>query len=139
MQQIIEVIKQAIGLIPYEQLLREFMLYSTKEPWFFTEFSFLFTFGIFLFFYAIFFTQNALRKIYVIAFSLFFYYKSSGPFLALFVFQIVVDFLFARKIDRSEGTSRQIWATIHGLFLPCACDPEFLGSGFPLLRFICPE
>jgi alginate O-acetyltransferase complex protein AlgI len=116
MQQIIEVIKQAIGLIPYEQLLREFMLYSTKEPWFFTEFSFLFTFGIFLFFYALLFTQNALRKIYVIAFSLFFYYKSSGPFLALFLFQIVVDFLFARKIERSEGTSKQIWATIAVLF-----------------------
>jgi alginate O-acetyltransferase complex protein AlgI len=116
MQQIIEVIKQAIGLIPYEQLLREFMLYSTKEPWFFTEVSFLFTFGIFLFFYALFFSQNALRKIYVIAFSLFFYYKSSGPFLAFFLFQIVVDFLFARKIERFEGTSKLIWATIAVLF-----------------------
>ena len=103
MQQIIEVIKQAFGSIPFEQLLREFMLYSTKEPWFFTEFSFLFTFGIFLFFYALLFTQNALRKIYLIAFSLFFYYKSSGPSLALFVFQIVVDFLFARRIERAEG------------------------------------
>ncbi|MFM6943510.1 MAG: MBOAT family O-acyltransferase [Aquirufa sp.] len=116
MQQIIEVIKQAIGLIPFEQLLREYLLYSTKEPWFFTEFSFLFTFGIFLFFYALLFTQNALRKIYLIAFSLFFYYKSSGPFLALFVFQIVVDFLFARRIERAEGTSRQIWMSIAVLF-----------------------
>jgi len=116
MQQIIEVIKQAFGLIPFEQLLREFMLYSTKEPWFFTEFSFLFAFGIFLFFYALLFTQNALRKIYLIAFSLFFYYKSSGPFLALFVFQIVVDFLFARKIEKEEGTSKQIWVSIAVLF-----------------------
>lgn len=116
MQQIIEVIKQAIGSIPIEQLLREFMLYSTKEPWFFTEFSFLFTFGIFLFFYALLFTQNALRKIYLIAFSLFFYYKSSGPFLALFVIQIVVDFLFARRIERSEGTSKQIWMSVAVLF-----------------------
>ena len=116
MQQIIEVIKQVFGSIPFEQLLREFMLYSTKEPWFFTEFSFLFTFGIFLFFYALLFTQNALRKIYLIAFSLFFYYKSSGPFLALFVFQIVVDFLFARKIEKEEGTSKQIWVSIAVLF-----------------------
>ena len=116
MQQIIEVIKQAFGSIPFEQLLREFMLYSTKEPWFFTDFSFLFTFGIFLFFYALLFTQNALRKIYLIAFSLFFYYKSSGPFLALFVFQIVVDFLFARKIEKEEGTSKQIWVSIAVLF-----------------------
>ncbi len=116
MQQIIEVIKQAFGSIPFEQLLREYLLYSTKEPWFFTEFSFLFTFGIFLFFYALLFTQNALRKIYLIAFSLFFYYKSSGPFLALFVFQIVVDFLFARRIERSEGTSKQIWMSVAVLF-----------------------
>jgi alginate O-acetyltransferase complex protein AlgI len=116
MQQIIEVIKNAIGLIPYEQLLREYLLYSTKEPWFFTEFSFLFTFGIFLFFYALLFSQNALRKIYVIAFSLFFYYKSSGPYLLLFVFQIIVDFLFARKIEKEEGSSRQIWATTAVLF-----------------------
>ena len=116
MQQIIEVINQAFGSIPFEQLLREFMLYSTKEPWFFTEFSFLFTFGIFLFFYALLFTQYALRKIYLIAFSLFFYYKSSGPFLALFVFQIVVDFLFARRIERSEGTSKQIWMSVAVLF-----------------------
>ncbi|MHA8093579.1 MBOAT family O-acyltransferase [Aquirufa lenticrescens] len=116
MQQIIEVIKQAFGSIPFEQLLREFMLYSTKEPWFFTEFSFLFTFGIFLFFYALLFTQNALRKIYLIAFSLFFYYKSSGPFLALFVFQIVVDFLFARRIERAEGNSKQIWMSVAVLF-----------------------
>ena len=116
MQQIIEVIRQAIGTIPFEQLLREFMLYSTKQPWFFTEFSFLFTFGLFLFFYAILFTQNALRKVYLIAFSLFFYYKSSGPFLGLFLFQIIIDYFFARKIERTEGSSKQTWATTAVLF-----------------------
>ena len=116
MQQIIEVIRQSLGTIPYEQLFREFMLYSTKQPWFFTEFSFLFTFGIFLFFYAILFTQNALRKVYLIAFSLFFYYKSSGPFLGLFVFQIVADYFFARRIEKAEGTYRQAWAIIAVLF-----------------------
>jgi alginate O-acetyltransferase complex protein AlgI len=116
MQQITEVIEKAIGSIPFEQLLREFMLYSTKEPWFFTEFSFLFVFGLFLFFYAILFTQNSLRKIYLIAFSLFFYYKSSGPFLVLFLFQIVIDFFFARRIDRTEGSTKRVWATFAVLF-----------------------
>jgi D-alanyl-lipoteichoic acid acyltransferase DltB (MBOAT superfamily) len=116
MQQIIEVIKQALGTIPFEQLLREFMMYSTKQPWFFTEFSFLFTFGVFLFFYAILFTQNSLRKIYLIGFSLFFYYKSSGPFLGLFLFQIVADYFFARKIERSAGGAKRVWAIIAVLF-----------------------
>lgn len=116
MQQIIEVIKQAVESIPFEQLLREFMLYSTKEPWFFTEFSFLFTFGVFLLFYALLFSQNSLRKIYLIAFSLFFYYKSSGPFLALFLFQIIADFFFARKIERTAGGAKRVWATLAILF-----------------------
>jgi hypothetical protein len=116
MQQITEVFEKALGSIPFEQLLRDFMLYSTKEPWFFTEFSFLFIFGIFLFFYAILFTQNALRKVYLIAFSLFFYYKSSGPFLGLFLFQILVDYFFARKIERKEGSAKQVWTSIAVLF-----------------------
>jgi len=34
------------------QLLNRIFSYSTKEPWFFTEFSFLAVFGIFLVFYA---------------------------------------------------------------------------------------
>ena len=63
------------------QLLNRIFSYSTKEPWFFTEFSFLAVFGIFLVFYAAVIQRNAWRKAYIIAFSLFFYYKSSGPFL----------------------------------------------------------
>jgi len=82
--------------------------YSTKEPWFFTEFSFLAVFGVFLIFYAALVQKNTWRKIYLITFSLFFYYKSSGPFLGLFALMIVSDYLFALAIEKSNGTKKKV-------------------------------
>ena len=82
--------------------------YSTKEPWFFTEFSFLAVFGIFLVFYAAVIQRNAWRKAYIIAFSLFFYYKSSGPFLGLFALMIFSDYLFALLIQKKSGTTKKL-------------------------------
>jgi D-alanyl-lipoteichoic acid acyltransferase DltB (MBOAT superfamily) len=83
--------------------------YSTKEPWFFTEFTFLATFGIFLLGYALLFKQEWLRKVYIILFSLFFYYKSSGPFLLLFGLMIVSDYLFAIQIEKAQGRKRKLY------------------------------
>lgn len=90
------------------QLLNRIFSYSTKEPWFFTEFSFLAVFGIFLVFYAAIIQRNAWRKAYIIAFSLFFYYKSSGPFLGLFTLMILSDYLFALLIQKKSGTTRKL-------------------------------
>jgi alginate O-acetyltransferase complex protein AlgI len=90
------------------QLLNRIFSYSTKEPWFFTEFSFLAVFGIFLVFYAAVIQRNAWRKAYIIAFSLFFYYKSSGPFLGLFALMIISDYLFALLIQKKYGTTRKL-------------------------------
>ncbi len=87
----------------------EALSYSTKEPWFFTEFTFLATFGIFLLGYAILFKREWMRKVYIILFSLFFYYKSSGPFLLLFGLMILSDYLFALKIEKSQGKKRKLY------------------------------
>ncbi len=111
----IEVIELLKG-IPFEQILRDLFLYSTKEPWFFTEYSFLLVFGVFVFFYALLFDWNIVRKLYLVAFSLFFYYKSSGPFLALFLSQVTCDYVFAQWIQKSEGVSKKLFATISILF-----------------------
>jgi D-alanyl-lipoteichoic acid acyltransferase DltB (MBOAT superfamily) len=115
MLQNLEVIELLKG-IPFEQLIRDLFLYSIKEPWFFTEFSFLFIFGIFLFFYALLFDWNSIRKYYLISFSLFFYYKSSGPFLALFVTQVTCDYIFAQWIQKKEGLTKKLLGIISILF-----------------------
>ena len=110
--EVIELFKR----IPFEQLIRDLFLYSTKEPWFFTEFSFLFVFGIFVFFYALIFDWNVIRKCYLVAFSLFFYYKSSGPFLALFIIQVTFDYIFAHWIQKKDGFTKKLIGIIAILF-----------------------
>lgn len=90
------------------KLLEKMFGYSTKEPWFFTEFTFLAVFGIFLVIYAALVQKNTWRKIYIISFSLFFYYKSSGPFLGLFALMIVSDYLFALVIEKQQGIKKKI-------------------------------
>ena len=82
--------------------------YSFEKPLFFTNFSFLLSFGVFLFFYSIFFNQSILRKIYVVAFSLFFYYKSSGPFILIFIILIICDYNFANIIEKIKNKTTKI-------------------------------
>jgi D-alanyl-lipoteichoic acid acyltransferase DltB (MBOAT superfamily) len=86
--------------------------YSLVKPWFFTEFSFLFVFGIFLLLYTFFVNQDFWRKIYIIAFSIFFYYKSSGPFIGLFSLMIISDYIFAIQIHKNQGFRKKIFLLI---------------------------
>ena len=82
--------------------------YSFDKPWFFTEYSFLLCFALFLVGYAFVSKKETLKLTYLIIFSLFFYYKSSGPFLLLFVGIITCDFFLAHWINRLEGVKRKI-------------------------------
>ena len=82
--------------------------YSFNEPWFFTEFSFLFVFGFFLIIYSFIIEKNKWKNVYIILFSLFFYYKSSGPFLGLFILMIISDYFFARYIANQEGIKKKL-------------------------------
>lgn len=101
-------INQVLAPLKDPKLLENMFGYSTKEPWFFTEFTFLAVFGIFLVIYAALVQKNTWRKIYIISFSLFFYYKSSGPFLGLFALMIVSDYLFALAIEKQQGIRKKI-------------------------------
>ena len=51
-----------VSEITSNSFLKQAFDYSYKEPWFFTEFSFLFVFSIFLIFYTFIIKQNNLKK-----------------------------------------------------------------------------
>lgn len=98
--------------------LTSFFDYSLKEPWFFTEFSFLLCLALFLLLYAFFAPKSPWKLLYLITFSLFFYYKSSGPFLLLFILVIFCDYAIALWINRLEGNKRKtllVFAIIYSL------------------------
>ncbi len=96
--------------------IKDAFMYSTEKPWFFTEFSFLFVFGFFLLFYTLVVNQSLWRKLFIIAFSLFFYYKSSGPFLGLFVLMIFSDYIFAIQINKASGKLKKVLLVISLLY-----------------------
>jgi alginate O-acetyltransferase complex protein AlgI len=97
-----------------EDLIREIFTPSLKEPWFFTELSFLLTFSIFLAVYTLLSSFKSAQKLLLIVFSLFFYYKSSGWYILIFILVILSDFLWARLIDRD------LRAGVKKLFLVCS-------------------
>ena len=74
------------------------LTYDASQPLIFSSGLFLFLFAGFLFFYG--FTRRApmARIVYVILFSLYFYYKSSGIYFLLLVFASVSDYWIAHAI-----------------------------------------
>ena len=57
--------------------------------------------------------KNKWKNVYIILFSLFFYYKSSGPFLGLFILMIISDYLFAKYIANQEGLKKNYCYIFH--------------------------
>ena len=76
--------------------------YDPQAPMLFSSGLFLFLFAAFAFFYGFMRRTPALRIWYVIAFSLYFYYKTSGFFFLLLIAVSVSDFLIGKGIARSD-------------------------------------
>ncbi|MGL2987714.1 MBOAT family O-acyltransferase [Flavobacterium sp. RSSA_27] len=89
------------------QRVSEWITFNPKEPILFNTAFFL---GLFLLFYPIYIVTTkaktrVYRHIYVFAFSLFFYYKSSGIYFCLLLFSGLVDYTLAKFLyqETKEG------------------------------------
>ena len=103
--------------IPTTEQLREtlttLLAYDAAQPLIFSSGLFLFLFAGFALIYARLRNATRLRILYVIAFSLYFYYKSSGWYLLLLIFTAVSDFLIAKAIWAArERRAKQRWAAL---------------------------
>ena len=83
--------------------LLSLLTYDPQAPMLFSSGLFLFLFAAFAFFYGFMRRTPTLRIWYVIAFSLYFYYKSSGIYLLLLVGVSVSDFWIGRAIARAAS------------------------------------
>ena len=81
--------------------------YDPQAPMLFSSGLFLFLFAAFAFFYGFMRRTPALRIWYVIAFSLYFYYKSSGIYFLLLVFAAASDFWIGRAIAHVSSRRAQ--------------------------------
>ena len=92
--------------------LQALFAYDASSPLIFSSGLFLFLFAGFLLVYSVFRRAPMARIVYVIAFSLYFYYKSSGIYFLLLVFAAASDFLIARGIFRTRSKSLKRWLMV---------------------------
>ena len=86
-------------------IINNILAYTQDKPLLFTQLFFWAFFLIVLLFYSLVYKINKLRTIYLLAVSLFFYFKTSGVFVLLLVFTICSDYFWGRNIH--PGSS--IW------------------------------
>jgi D-alanyl-lipoteichoic acid acyltransferase DltB (MBOAT superfamily) len=87
------------------QRVQELLTYDSNSPLIFNSGLFLFLFVGFAAGYTLLKRTTSLRILYVIAFSIYFYYKSSGIYFLLLVFVSISDYLIAHAIAGSQDKS----------------------------------
>ena len=85
--------------------LQALLTYDATSPLIFSSGLFLFLFAGFLLIYSAF-GGLRWRIVYVVLFSLYFYYKSSGICFLLLIFAAASDFLIARGSTMPNGAGR---------------------------------
>jgi D-alanyl-lipoteichoic acid acyltransferase DltB (MBOAT superfamily) len=99
--------------VDMEHSLWDLLMYDPKAPLIFSSGLFLFLFAVFAFFYSAMRREVMLRIFYVICFSLYFYYKSSGIYFLLLIFTSVVDFAIGKRMAlQTNKTKRKLLVTL---------------------------
>ena len=84
------------------EYIRQFLTYNEERPLIFTEGSFWLFFAILLLGYSLVYKTRYLRSLYLLIFSFFFYFKSSGLFFILLIFSTVCDYILGQLIHSSK-------------------------------------
>ena len=93
--------------------LKNLFAFDQAHPLLFTQFYFWAFFALVFALFSLFHSKPLLRNGYLFAVSLFFYYKTSGVFLALLLFVIVYNYFAARLMRRLRSEKAQ--AALTGL------------------------
>jgi D-alanyl-lipoteichoic acid acyltransferase DltB (MBOAT superfamily) len=96
----------------FEQIQNIFS-YDPEHPLIFTQLFFWGFFAVVLALYSFLYKKQALRTVFLLAVSFFFYFKTSGFFLILLIFTIISDFIWGQLIYLSRSdTQKRIYLTI---------------------------
>lgn len=99
-------------LIDIERAISQLLVYSPKAPLIFSSGLFLFLFVGFTFFYQFLRREVTLRIVYVILFSLYFYYKTSGIYFFLLIFVSGSDYFIGRAMVREFFAPYRRWLVL---------------------------
>lgn len=121
----------------FKELLYDIFVYRPEAPLLFNSFEFLVLGILVLAIYAAVYRHKRPRTLFLLAFSLFFYYKTSGIFVLLLIGTLVAVYLMTRRMSRCEGGARKWWlagvvAVVLGV-LGYFKYANFLGENFFLI------
>ena len=85
----------------------DLLAYKENAPLIFSQYLFLFIFTVFFLVYTFIYKNITVRNLYLLFFSLFFYYKSGGFYFWILIFSTVVDFNLANWVYRAKTHSRK--------------------------------
>jgi len=97
--------------------LKEIFFYAEDSPLIFSQYLFLFIFSIGFILYGLFYKKPQIRNVYLLLFSLFFYYKSGGLYFGLLLLSTVVDYWCGNAIHKSNDDVKRRVFLIVSLFV----------------------
>ncbi len=90
--------------------IKELLLYDASNPLLFNSGTFFILFILFIATYAIIHKNRVSVTLFVILFSVFFYYKSSGFYLIILVFTSITDYSFALAVNKAaKNRWKKFW------------------------------
>lgn len=93
--------------------LKAVFLYQESVPFVFSGLEFWILFGVFLVFFSFTYSNIRTRNWVLLFFSLYFYYRCSGPAFALLLYVISQDFFIGKKIqDAPEKPKKLFWVSL---------------------------
>lgn len=97
----------------------ELLTYVPDDPLIFSTSLFLILFTVFLLFYNAFAKSNSTRIGFLIAFSIYFYYKSAGYYTVILILSAVINYLFGKWIFSAQKHSTKRLHLILALIISC--------------------
>ena len=96
--------------VNWESFFEQFYLYKSDQPLLFNSPVFWVVFVLFFMVYLLVVNKLKWRSVYLLVFSLFFYYKSGGLYFSLLVLSTVVDYVLGWSIHKaSKATARKFF------------------------------
>ncbi|HDP74383.1 MAG TPA: MBOAT family protein [Bacteroidales bacterium] len=90
-------------MISIKEIVLNFLYYTEGDSLIFTQVSFWVFFSVLLAGYTFVYNRPVIRSAYLLVFSLFFYFKSSGLFFSLLLFSTLVDYSIGLAISKSNS------------------------------------
>lgn len=96
----------------FKELIQDLLVYHADAPLLFNSHEFLFLGIVVMSVYAAIYRNKLSRTLFLLAFSLFFYYKTSGLFVLLLAGTLTAVYLVTLCMSRCRGWGRSAWLTV---------------------------